>query len=175
MKKRIGEILIENGSLTSEQLKKALDQQKKEPGKLLGKVLLEMGFVTEEDVVVALSTQFNVPYLSIGNFMLSEAVDGLIPKELIEKHLCIPLDRIGNLLTVVMADPTSDEAIKEIETITKCKIQTFVATASEISAVIQRRFNIKISSMPKLGEGPLQVPLRSEVTQKTEQKPIQKT
>lgn len=175
MKKRIGEILIENGSLTSEQLKKALDQQKKDPGKLVGKILVEMGFVTEEDVVVALATQFNVPYLPIGNFVLSEAVDGLIPKELIEKYLCIPLDRVGSILTVVMVDPTNEEAIREIETVTKCKIQTFVTTTSEIGAVLQKRFNITISTNPKLGEGPLQVSSRSGTTHKTEQKPAQQT
>ena len=167
MKKRIGEILIENGSLTSEQLKKALEQQKKEQGKLLGKILLEMGFVTEEDIVVALATQFNVPYLPIGNFTLNETVQGIIPKELIQKHMCIPLERIGNLLTVVMADPTNEEAIREIESVSKCKIQTFVATASEIAVIIQQHFNINISATSKSGEQLSQASFRSAATSKT--------
>ncbi len=175
MKKRIGEILIENGSITSEQLKQALAQQKKESGKLLGKILFEMGFVTEEDIVVALATQFNVPYLPIANFNLSDTVSDLIPKELIQKYMCVPLERIDNLLTVVMADPTNEDAIREIETVTKCKVQTFVATTSEIAAVIQQRFNINVSALPKLGEGLSQVSFRSATTQKPEPKTTHKT
>ena len=66
LKKRIGEILIENGTITQEQLQKGLEFQKTIPGKLLGKILIEMGFVTEEDIVVALAAQLNIPYLPIG-------------------------------------------------------------------------------------------------------------
>jgi len=175
LKKRIGEILIENGSLTPEQLKQALEKQKKEQGKLLGKILFEMGFVTEEDIVVALATQFNVPYLPIANFTLNDELDELIPKELIEKYMCIPLDRIGNLLTIVIADPTNEDAIREIETATKCKIQTFVATTSEIATILQQHFNIHVSTAPKLGEGLSQLSFRSAVESKTETKPTQKT
>ena len=175
MKKRIGEILIENGSITPVQLKQALEQQKKEPGKLLGKILFELGFVTEEDIVVALATQFNVPYLPIGNFNLSDTASELIPKELIQKYMCIPLERVDNLLTVVMVDPTNEEAIREIEAVTKCKVQTFVATTSEIATVIQQRFKISISTLPKLGEGLAQVSFRSAATQKPEPKTAHKT
>ena len=175
MKKRIGEILIENGTLTQEQLKVALESQKQEPGKLLGKVLIELGYVTEEDIVVALATQFNVPYLPIGNFTLGDAVDGLIPKELIQKYICMPVDRIGNLLTVVMADPTNEQAIKEIESATQCKVQAFVATATEISAVIQQHFHINLSSAANLGESASQVSFRSAVAQKTKEKTTPKS
>ncbi|MBI4394786.1 MAG: hypothetical protein HY583_01175 [Candidatus Omnitrophica bacterium] len=145
MKKRIGEILIENGTLNQEQLQAALKLQKQESAKLLGQVLIELGYVTEEDIVVALATQFNVPYLPIGNFTLNETVNGLIPKELITKYICVPLDRIGNLLTVVMSDPTNEEAIKEIEKVSNCKVQIFVATPTEIMNVIQDHFRISFS------------------------------
>ena len=153
MKKRIGEILIEYGSITQEQLKRALELQKKSPGKLLGKILIEIGFVTEEDIVIALAAQFNVPYLPIGNFVLNETADKLIPKDLIQKHLCIPLERIGNLLTVVMVDPTNEQAIREIEEATKSKVQAFVASTSEISTVLQQHFHIHIHSSAELGKG----------------------
>ncbi|MBI4372577.1 MAG: hypothetical protein HY585_02470 [Candidatus Omnitrophica bacterium] len=170
MKKRIGEILIENGTLTQEQLQSALKSQQQESGKLLGKVLIELGYVTEEDIVVALATQFNVPYLPIGNFSLNETVENLIPKDLIAKHICVPVDRIGNLLTVVMADPTNEQAIKEIEEVTKCKVQVFVATATEISTVIQEHFHIRLASGPATNDAASQVSFRSAVIQKTQEK-----
>lgn len=175
MKKRIGEILIENGTLNQDQLEAALKHQKQEPEKLLGKVLIELGYVTEEDIVVALATQFNVPYLPIGNFTLNETISSLIPKELIQKYICVPVDQIGNLLTVVMADPTNEQGIKEIEAATKCKVQAFVATATEIATVIQQHFHINLSSAPTLGESVSQVSFRSAVTQKTQEKTSHKT
>ena len=172
--KRIGEILVENGSITQEQLQKALTQQKRESGKLLGQILIEMGSVTEEDIVVALATQFNIPYLPIGNFDLSKAVNGLIPKELIQKYMFIPLERVGNLLTIVMADPTNEQAIRDIEAVAKCKVQIFVATATEIAAVLQQHFRIDMPQVPGLKEGLSQVSFQSAVTQKTEDKTAQK-
>ena len=161
--KKIGEILIENGSITQKQLGEALTYQKKQPAVLLGKVLIELGYVSEEDIVVAVATQYNVPYLPIGNFSLNEAVETLMPKELIQKHVCVPLERIGNLLTVVMADPTNEQATQEIEEATKCRIQAFVATASEIALVIKERFHLSVSQTPEIAEKLVKKPSAANV------------
>lgn len=168
--KRIGEILIENGSVTQDQLEKALEQQKHEPGKLLGQILIQMGFVTEEDIVAALATQFNVPYLAIGNFDLNKTATDLLPKELIQKYMCIPLERMGNLLTIVMADPTNEQAIRDIEAAAKCRVQIFVATPTEIAAVLEQHFHINVSKVPGIKEGLSQVAFRSAIAQRTEGK-----
>lgn len=167
--KRIGEILIEHGVLTQEKLKAALARQKEEPRRLIGELLIEMGFVTEEDIVVALATQFNIPYLPVSNFVMDEAIARLIPKELIQKYLCIPLDRIGNLLTVVIADPTNEAAIKEIESETKCKVQVFVATASEIMSMIDHYYGL--NALPQSESKTAQVSFRTAVDQKKSAKP----
>ena len=143
--KRIGEILIENGSITAIQLDDALRYQKKTPGKLIGKILIELGYVTEEEIVIALASQFNVPYLPLANFTFNESNTKLIPRELIEKYLCVPLERIGNLLTIAMSDPTNEDAIRTIESATKAKVQPFVATSSEIAKVLDQHFHIDLS------------------------------
>ncbi len=142
--KKIGEILIENGSLTRTQLEEALRLQKKQAGKLLGQLMIEMGFVTEEDIVVALTTQYNLPYLPVGNITLPDASELLIPKELIQKYLCIPLERMGHLLTVVIADPTNEEAIQSIEKVANCKVLPFIATTTEIVNVIRHNFHLEV-------------------------------
>lgn len=144
--KRIGEILIENGSINVAQLEGALRVQKKTPGKLIGKILIELSYVTEEEMVIALATQFNVPYLPLANFSFSEANEKLIPKELIVKYLCVPLERTGDLLTIVMSDPTNEEAIRTIESMTKAKVQTFVSTVSEITKVLEQHFHMDVNS-----------------------------
>lgn len=138
--RRLGEILIEQGTIAPRQLEEALGKQKREPGKLLGQVLIELGYVTEEDIVVALATQFNIPYLPIANFSVDEKVKKLMPPELVRKHNCLPVDKFGNIFTVVISDPTNEEAIHEIERVTQCKVQLFVSTVSEISNMIQQLF-----------------------------------
>ena len=172
--KKIGEILVENGSLTQEQLRSALEQQKQEQGKLLGKILIQNGWVTEEEIVVALATQFNVPYLPLANFDFSKSANSIIPKELIQKYMCVPLERVGNLLTVVMADPTNEQAIKEIESAAKCRVQICVATATEIAAVLQQHFHISLSSAPELKTDLAQASFKSAPTQKSEEKTARK-
>ena len=169
--KRLGEILIEHGCISEKHLHEALAKQKTMQGKLIGEILLEFGYVTEEDIVVALATQFNVPYLPIGNFTLSPDAENLIPKPLIEKYMCVPLDRIGNLLTVVMADPTNEMAIRDIEAATKCKLQAFVASVSEIAAALREHFGIKITPHAKPAEKVSKVSFHSAVTQKNSVKP----
>jgi type IV pilus assembly protein PilB len=164
--KKIGEILIDHGTLTQKQLIEALERQKKEPGRLIGELLIEMGYVTEEDIVVALATQYHIPYLPIANFTLDELIAKSIPKELIQKYLCVPLDRIGNLLTVVMADPTNENSIAEIETATGCKVQTFVATATEIANVVRQYYGLDVKAGATPNEKVSQISFRSAVDQK---------
>ena len=145
--KRIGEILIENGSINATQLDAALKFQKTSPGKLIGKILIDLGYVTEEEIVIALSTQFNVPYLSLGNFIFNEQVsEKIIPPELVAQYLCIPLERNGNLITIVMSDPTQEGAIHAIEEATKAKVQVFVSTPTEIAKVLERIYHIDVNA-----------------------------
>lgn len=147
--KKIGEILIEQGALTQKQLEEALARQKKEPGRLLGEILISLGHVSEEDIVVALATQFNIPYLPIANYTLDPTVVKLIPKELVKKHMCIPLERMGNLLTVVMADPTNEQAISEMERVTQCKIEPFVTTTTELTHAIEQAYGLQVAPVEK--------------------------
>jgi len=148
---KLGEILIEHGCITQEQLKNALAQQKTMPGKLLGAVLVETEVVSEEDIVVALATQFNVPYLPLANVTFSDDAQRLISKEMMKAYLCVPLDKIGSLITMVMADPTNEKAIQDIEAATQCKIQVFVATASEIAIALQSYFGVELDEPPQSG------------------------
>ncbi|OGW79595.1 MAG: hypothetical protein A3G33_07305 [Omnitrophica bacterium RIFCSPLOWO2_12_FULL_44_17] len=166
--KRLGEILIEHGSITNDQLQAALDRQKHESGKLIGEILIQMGYVTEEDIVVALATQFNVPYLPVSNFSINETVLRIIPAELMKKYLCVPLDRIGNLLTVVIADPTNEKAVEELEAATQCKVQVFVATPAEITSVISQQFHIKMEKEGSPDKNVSNISFRSAVEHKKE-------
>ena len=141
-KMRLGEILIEQGVLTHEALERALEKQKKNGG-LIGEVLLKMGVVKEEDIVIALARQFNYPYLPVQNCDISTKLIALVPQELAIKYVCIPIDRIKNVLTVIMVDPSNEVAKQAIQDHTGLRVQALVGTVSEVTAAIRKYYKIK--------------------------------
>ncbi len=144
--KKLGEILIEQGAISDKQLAQALERQKKESGRMLGELMVDMGYVSEEQIIAALANQFKIPYLPLTNFSFNETLADAIPKELMKKYMCLPIDRIGNLLTVVIADPTNEEVVKELESVTKNKIQLFVGTVTDIAWAIQKHFGVRVEA-----------------------------
>jgi type IV pilus assembly protein PilB len=137
--KRIGEVLLERGVINQKQLEKALGHQK-ERGGLMGQVLIELGFVTEEEIALALTAQYGFPYLPLENYEIDEGLVGLIPEEIARRYCLIPVDRIGNALTLAMADPSNVQAIEDVELRTKCVIQAFVSTPSDVLKAIGKYY-----------------------------------
>ncbi|MDP2940178.1 MAG: hypothetical protein Q8O13_08885 [Candidatus Omnitrophota bacterium] len=136
-KQLLGQILIKRGFITKEQLKDALDVQKKEGG-VLGELLVKLGFVTERDVVVALIVQCGFPYIAVNKYEIDAKVIELIPEKTAREFHIVPLDKVGDVLSVVMANPLDTSIIEQIEHITGCKVATFIATKSEIDEAINR-------------------------------------
>ncbi len=148
---RLGEILINQGIITADDLERALFKQKREGG-LLGEVLLRMGLVSEEDIVIALAKQFNIPYIPVKNCDISQKILEYLPSELAVKYIAIPIDSVGDVLTVVMADPTNQYAVDDMEKVSGMRLQVLVDTATEIVKAIKKFY--KINSL-KLGEANL--------------------
>ena len=131
----IGGILIKRKLISPEQLEEALQLQEKEKV-LLGEILVKQGFLEELDIVVALIVQCNLPYIAIGKYAINKEVLKLIPKEVAEEFHLIPLDRVGKVLSVVMADPLSKTIRAKIAQISHYRIATFIATKSEIDEAV---------------------------------------
>ena len=145
--KPIGEILIEQGAISQEQLQMALKEQKNSTKKRrLGEVLIQLGMVEERDIVVALSIQFNFPYLSLRNISLKGDLLKLVPANLVRQCHFIPIDKTGSILTVIMSDPSDENAISEIEKSTKCKVHAFIGTHSEIEHAIEQYYAEEVGS-----------------------------
>ncbi len=125
-----------------DRLDKALAHQK-ENGGLLGQILIKLGFVKEEDIVIALATQFNFPYLPIANFEINRKAVESVPAKFARDNLLVPIDRIHNVLTVVMADPANDMVVRELETLTGCRVQAFVSTVTEIQTALTSLYGSK--------------------------------
>lgn len=138
--KQLGELLLERRLIDSNQLEKALFIQK-EKGKFLGEILVELGFVKEEDVCQAITTQYGFPYLPLDNYFLQqEEVIRLIPEKIARQYCLIPIDKIGNNLSLVMSNPLNLQIIEDIELLTGYNIQIFVSTASDIKKMIDKYY-----------------------------------
>lgn len=135
----LGEILIQRKCIKKEQLSHALDVQKKENG-FIGEILVKLGYLDERDIVVALVVQCGLPYIAIDKYELDSTIVDLIPEEMARANRMIPLDRIGDVLSVVMTNPLSQERKTELERITKCRVATFIATKTEIDLAIERNY-----------------------------------
>lgn len=137
--KRIGEVLLERGVINRRDLERGLTYQR-EHGGLLGQVLIQLGMVTEDEVALALTAQYGFPYLPLKNYEIDSDLVSLVPEHLAKQYCLIAIDRIGNALTLAMADPSNTQAIEDIELLTKCVVQAFVSTPSDIGAAIERYY-----------------------------------
>ncbi len=128
--KRIGDILIEKGFLKQDQLAKALEVQK-QSGSRLGQTLLFMGIITEDQLADCLAQQLGIPYIAIRHHQVQESLLKLVPHDVAKRFRILPLDRIGNILTVAISDGMAPEEKEELEKLTSCKIKYFFVTASD--------------------------------------------
>jgi len=135
----LGEILIQRKKISREQLDSALETQKQKGG-YVGEVLVSMGLVDERDIVVALVIQCGLPYIAVNKYSIDPGIVKLIPKDVAQKEKVIALDRIGEILSVVMVNPLTDDKKSYLEGLTKCRIATFISTKGEIEEAINRNY-----------------------------------
>jgi len=140
--KQLGELLIERGVISQQQLDKALNVQK-EKGGLIGEVLVELGFAKEEDIPQALTAQYGFPYLPLANYEINPEIVNIIPSRVARQYLLIPVDKIGNNLTLAMSNPLNVHAIEDVELLSGCSIQIFVSTLSDVKGAIEKYYKDK--------------------------------
>lgn len=142
VKKQLGELLVERGIVTKAQLAKALQIQE-EKGGLLGQILVVLGFAKEEEIAQALTVQYGFPFLPLDNYELSKNVVGVIPENVSRQYCLIAVDKIGDTLTVSMSNPLNVKAIEDIELLSKCNVQVFVSTMTDIDNALDRFYGKK--------------------------------
>ncbi len=139
VKKELGRLLLEEKVITEEQLEKALDMQK-EAGGFLGECLVKLGYAAEEDIVNCIMVQYGFPYLPLENYSINREVLKLIPEDTARKNLLIPVDKIGNILTLAMVNPLDINVVEEMEKLTGANIEIFITTSREISKALDDNY-----------------------------------
>ena len=127
MSARLGEILIKENLITADQLKQAIEYQKKNGGRL-GSCLMKLGFVSDDEITQVLSRQYGVPSINLKYYEVDPAVIKLIPQETAVRYQVVPLSRVGATLTIAMTDPTNVFAMDDIKFMTGFNVEPVVAS-----------------------------------------------
>lgn len=135
---RIGDLLLDKGLITKEQIAQALDYQRNRGHKkLLGEILIELDLVTEEQVCETLARAYDVPYARISPKVTDPKVIEMLPREFLEKHLVLPLFYIQGKLTIAVSEPTNVFLIEEISRLANCPVQIVAATLKDIQTTLE--------------------------------------
>lgn len=137
--KQLGELLIERGIIKPPQLGQALEFQK-EKGGLIGEILVALSFCKEVDIAQALTAQYGFPYLPLANYEIDPEVIKIIPGRVCRQYLLVPIDKMGNSLTVAISNPLNVAAIEDVELLSGCNVQIFISISADIKKAIDKYY-----------------------------------
>jgi type IV pilus assembly protein PilB len=146
---KLGEILLQQGLINEEQLREAIQIQKKESGRI-GEILIKLGFLTEEDIVAALGSQLNIPHASKQNNLLKprvdQGLDKIVPYDFAKTNLVLPLGKEDNTLTCAIDDPLDLLMLDNLRMVSGCEVSLILATRSSLVTAIQDFYTLARSS-----------------------------
>ncbi len=133
--KRIGDMLVEAGLITTEQLETALALHRQE-NKKIGQVLVEKGFISATTLVTFVSYQLNLPLIDLKKYKIQPAAVRLVPEETARRYNLLPVAIDGGDLLVAMEDPLDLRVIEEVSARARLRLKPTLATAAEIQEAI---------------------------------------
>jgi type IV pilus assembly protein PilB len=149
MSGRLGELLVRENLISVQQLRKAQEEQQKN-GTRIGTALIKTGAIEESKLTDFLSKQYGVPAINLKDFDIDAEIIKLVPKEVAEKHLVIPVNRAGPSLIVAMCDPSNIYAVDDLKFLTGYNVEPVVASEISIREAIERYYAEKGPDMDAL-------------------------
>jgi type IV pilus assembly protein PilB len=137
-RKKIGDILVDAGLITKDQMMKALQRQSM-TGERLGKLLVDLKFLSEENLVGALSKQLGIPSVDMNKISVPDELMALLPLNFLMKHQVVPVEREGSTLKIAMTNPLDRAVISDIEFMFGGAVLPLVATSSSIENFLSAR------------------------------------
>jgi len=134
---KIGEMLLKAGLISQEQLKTALDEQKRTKERI-GAILVRLGYITEEELLSFLGKQFNIPVVDLSKYEINPELVKLLPEDLMQKNLAFPINRVGSKLIVAVADPTNMAIVDAIAFKTGYTVELVLASEKAISELVSK-------------------------------------
>ncbi|WP_312124616.1 GspE/PulE family protein [Lysinibacillus boronitolerans] len=142
-RKRLGDLLVESGVVTAQQLEYALTNKTKE--EKLGDFLIREGILTEQQLIEVLEFQLGIPHIHLNQYSISPDLLQLVPAELAKRANIIPIRREKNKLFIAMADPMDYFAIEEVRMTTGCQIETSIAAKDDLYRTLTKYYDLQES------------------------------
>ena len=139
MSAKLGETLLREQLINPQQLKEALDYQRTNGGRL-GSTLVKLGFLSDEEITAVLSRQYGVPSVNLSLFEIDDSAVKLIPQEVAQKYMVLPLSRVGATLTLAMVDPTNVFAIDDIKFMTGFGVEPVVVSEASMQEAMEKYY-----------------------------------
>ncbi len=139
----IGEMLVEEGIITKEQLKDGLEEQKR-TGEKIGQILTRMGYISKEILWTFLGYQMGVPFINLDEVPeIRQDVLKTLPEQLMRAEKLIPVNKQGKVITVAMSDPLNFLVIDDLKATTRCEIDARLSPSEDINKMISRYFGFR--------------------------------
>ncbi|MBN2331983.1 MAG: Flp pilus assembly complex ATPase component TadA [Deltaproteobacteria bacterium] len=138
-RKRLGDVLLDEGLITNVQLLEGLEKSKRENIRL-GQSLMNLGFATEEQIIKAIAKQLNISHMTFDSFLIDPEVVSALPEMLARKYKAIPLFKVEDQLTLAMVDPMDIISLDEIASATSCQVNPVIAAEGVIVDAIEKYY-----------------------------------
>ena len=139
---RVGDLLVEAGAITEDQLQQALEKQKEDGGRI-GNVIMQMGFISKELLITVLTTQMGIEYCEVRSVQIDESVLKLVPDSLVAKYRAMPVcfdPDNPNILKVAMADPMDLTAVDDISISSGLQVEPMLSFDDDLGEVIGKYY-----------------------------------
>ena len=143
-RKRLGELLLEAGAITEDQLRKALEIQRAS-GRRLGDILIQEKIITEAELVKVLEEQLGITSVDLSVYGLDPKAAQMIPESLARRHTVLPLKLEGGKLVLAMKDPLDYPAQEDVKTLTGYPVQPVIAPEKDILRAVERVFSRSVA------------------------------
>ena len=140
MSAKLGEILVRENLISSQQLREALEYQRTSGGRL-GSNLVYLGIISDDVITAVLSRQYGVPSINLELFQIEVETIKLISQEVAQKYSVLPISKVGATLTLAMADPTNVFAMDDIKFMTGLNVEPVIASETSLVTAIGKYYS----------------------------------
>ena len=143
--KRLGDLLVEKGLITEEQVKEALqiqrDTRTDTESKLLGDILIEKGYVTNDDIILAIQDQMSIEKVVLSDRKIPDSVLKVFNDvNFLKQNQCMPFEIENGLLKIAMTNPLQTQALDYIKLQTGLKVESYITTVNDVNAALDKYF-----------------------------------
>jgi len=145
--RRLGQILVDLGYLSEDQLWDVLEEQKQSPGEILGQVALKLGLISNEQLTEALAEQWGMPVVNLAETNIPPKVVDLVPSTMAEVYKIMPISMRDGVLTVAMGDPQNLAALDDLRNFIGMEVRGAVSSPQAVEQAIQKHYAAKQDSI----------------------------